>query len=178
MVSVHIWCQNNCQGIQNFDKYFQKFTEERTRFNTPIIHKSFSKLNNDQLTKITYSILNHRETPNLQILIISNNDFQALDEHWLPGSIRTLCGVAEICPGTSIICLNLITDDSLQRKEVRERVRRIFASSFKHFYVDLGQELEQSDLSTTQCLSDIGVRKLTRSLIRIILKLPASIFLD
>jgi hypothetical protein len=178
MVSVHIWCQNNCQGIQNFDKYFQKFTEDRTRFNTPIIHRSISKLSNDQLTKIIYSILNHRETPNLQILIISNNDFQALNEHWLPGSIRTLCGVAEICPGTSIACLNLITEENLQRREVKERIRRIFALSLKHVYVDLGQDLEQTDLSPTQCLSDMGIRKLTRALIRVIMKLPANVFLE
>ena len=177
MVSVHIWCQNNCP-LQNYDNYFQRFTEGRTRFNKPVIHRSYTKLNNEQLARINYSILNQRETPNLQILIISNNDFQAQNEHRLPGSIRTLCGVAEICPGTSITCVNLITEDSLQKKEVKERIRRIFALSSKHFYIDLGQDFDQDDLSADQCLSDIGIRKLTRSLTRLITKIPANAFLE
>ena len=177
MVSVHIWCQNNC-SLQNYDNYFQRFTEGRTRFNKPIIHKSCSKLNNDQLTRINYSILNQRETPNLQILIVSNNDFQAINEHWLPGTIRTLCGVAEFCPGTSIVCLDLITEETLQRREVKERIRRIFALSLRHFYVDLGQHLDQTDLSTNQCLSEVGIRKLTRSLTKLITRIPANAFLE
>jgi hypothetical protein len=174
MVPIHIWSQNNCQGLNNFDSHFQRFTEGRTRYQNPVLHQSPVRISNEQIVRINYSMLDHRETPNLQILIISNDDFQISSPNWLPGSIQTLFGVAEICPGTVLVCVNLLTDENT---EVREKIKRIFAQPSRHFHVDLGQDFGPADLSSHRCISELGARKLKRMLMKVITRMPSGVFL-
>ena len=178
MAQLHIWAQSNLQGIKSFPRTFQRFTEGRSKFETPVIHLSTSRLGNEQLTKFNQVILRNRELPNLQVIIVSNNDFRPEQESWLSNSIQTLCGVAEFCPGTAILCISLITEDNPQITEERRRIRHLIESSPKHFFVNLGRELEPTDFSATRCLSEIGVRKITRILLKLITGTPISVFLE
>ena len=178
MAHLHIWAQNNFQGIRAFGRTFQRVTEGKSKFEVPIIHQSTARLGNEQLSQCNYAMLRHRETPNLQVIILSDNDYRIEPTSWLSNSIRTLVGIAEFCPGTAILCISLLSDRNYYIEEEKVRIRQIIESSPKHFFVDIGGELEPSDLSQTRYLSEMGVRKVTRILLKVIMGTPVSAFLE
>lgn len=177
MVSIDIWHTGKSAGIAGFDKYFNKFTEKRTRYFTPVLHSDWAILDKSHLVKISQTIIEKRETPNLQIIIIADDDYRRSDGFWLTNSIQTICGVADFCPGTVIILISILSENSQHLIECRERLRQIIDTFRQHIFVDFDKKLEQTDYGLNQYLTEIGVRKLRKLLLNRILALPMINFL-
>lgn len=177
MTSVHLWCQNGFPNLREFPSRFRQFTANQRRFHQPVVHVCAEQLNNDQVARINYCILNQRELPNLQIILLGNRDINCRDSTWPSRIFRTLCGIAEICPGTSIVCVSLVSHETEMRARVKREIREALESRLNNYFIDLGRELSESDFDALGCLSDVGTRKLHRTLLKIITGMPQTAFL-
>ncbi len=177
MTSVHIWCQNGFPNLREFPTKFRQFTASHRRFNTPVIHVCSEKLGNDQIARINYCILNQRELPNLQIVLLANRDVNCPDPSWPGRTFRTLSGISEFCPGTSIICVSLINHETEIRERIKREIRDAMEFRLNNYFIDLGRELTDTDFDSPNHLSEVGSRKLHRTLLKIITGMPMTAFL-
>ena len=178
MVPIHIWCSNHCQSLEKFDKNFQAFTQNKSCYSVPIVHCSLRRLSTDHLVRISYAILQNRESPNLQVLVLTDRDDRLSNENYLTNSIQTICGLADFCSGTSILCIDLLNESSPRSREVKLKLKTIVESSSRNYIINLGAKLEPSDYLVNDELSEFGRRKLQRSLIKAITEFPTSALLE
>ena len=136
------------------------------------------RLSNEQLVRISYNILQNRESPNLQVIVVTDRDDRSSNDLYLTNSIQAICGLAEFCSGTSILCLDLITESTQRSKETKSKLKSIIEASSRNYIINLGSKLEPSDFLINDELSEFGRRKLQRALLKAITEFPTSALLE
>ena len=189
MIPVHVWANPDCFGVHDLPRrlrmldmpaslrlnpYYVCQENDLEKFHNPLIHISYSRLNNRVLAQINKTIL--EEESGVHILILTRQDVRATKEEWLERALHQMCANARFRTKTRIILVNLVkhrVDNIVALKQVMEQAAK--KSNEILTLVDAAPLMRNRELDLTG-LTEAGERFLIESLVQALQDIPFHAF--